>query len=348
MRSTRSTTRATHDYGPARLTLLAELRRVIDERQLVLYFQPKAALRSGEVASVEALLRWRHPERGLVFPDEFIASVQQTGLIKPLTLYVIDEALRQCRSWEERGLILSVAVNLSIRNVLDISFPGDVERLLRRHELDPHRLELEITESTMLADPLRTKSALEKLSAMGVRISLDDFGTGYSSLAYLTRLPLDELKIDRSFVLNMLEDTDHAVIVRSTIDLGRNLGLEVVAEGVESAAIWDELGRLGCDVAQGLLLDATRSRRRARGLAAESGGRVRPARGRGSRRVSGATPPVHLGYAASARKSSSVPSSRFSRRSKRPAQSDVRSGGAPIRAAAVRPSSARRKTASSR
>jgi diguanylate cyclase (GGDEF)-like protein len=244
----------THDYGPARLTLLAELRRAIDERQLVLHFQPKAALRSGEVASVEALLRWRHPERGLVFPDEFIPSVQQTGLIKPLTLYVIDEALRQCRSWEERGLILSVAVNLSIRNLLDINFPGDVERLLRRHELDPHRLELEITESTMLADPLRTKSVLEKLSDMGVRISLDDFGTGYSSLSYLTRLPLDELKIDRSFVLNMLEDTDHAVIVRSTIDLGRNLGLEVVAEGVESAAIWDELGRLGCDVAQGYYL----------------------------------------------------------------------------------------------
>jgi diguanylate cyclase (GGDEF)-like protein len=244
----------THDYGPARLTLLAELRRAIDERQLVLYFQPKAALRDGEVASVEALLRWRHPERGLVFPDEFIPSVQQTGLIKPLTLYVIDEALRQCRSWEERGLILSVAVNLSIRNLLDVTFPGDVERLLRHHELDPHRLELEITESTMLADPLRTKSVLEKLSDMGVRISLDDFGTGYSSLSYLTRLPLDELKIDRSFVLNMLEDADHAAIVRSTIDLGRNLGLDVVAEGVENAAVWDELERLGCDIAQGYYL----------------------------------------------------------------------------------------------
>jgi diguanylate cyclase (GGDEF)-like protein len=244
----------THDYGPARLTLLAELRRAIDERQLVLYFQPKAALRSGEVASVEALLRWRHPDRGLVFPDEFIPSIQQTGLIKPLTLYVIDEALRQCRSWEERGLILSVAVNLSIRNLLDVTFPGDVERLLRRHELDPHRLELEITESTMLADPLRTKSVLERLSDMGVRISLDDFGTGYSSLSYLTRLPLDELKIDRSFVMNMLEDTDQAVIVRSTIDLGRNLGLDVVAEGVENAAVWDELERLGCDVAQGYYL----------------------------------------------------------------------------------------------
>jgi diguanylate cyclase (GGDEF)-like protein len=244
----------TRDYSPARLTLLAELRRAIDERELVLHFQPKAALENGEVVSVEALVRWQHPERGLVLPDEFIPSVQQTGLIKALTIYVIDEALRQCRTWEERGLTLSVAVNLSIRNLLDVTFPRDVEQLLARHALDPKRLELEITESTMLADPLRTKSVLEKLSGMGVRLSLDDFGTGYSSLSYLKRLPLDELKIDRSFVLNMLEDRDDAVIVRSTIDLGRNLGLEVVAEGVETGEIWDELARMGCDVAQGYFL----------------------------------------------------------------------------------------------
>jgi diguanylate cyclase len=242
---------ATHDHSATRLTLLAELRRAIDERELFLHFQPKAALRDREVVSVEALLRWRHPERGLVSPDEFIPSVQQTGLIKPLTIYVLDEALRQCRSWEDDGLTLSVAVNLSIRNLLDVTLPRDVGRLLERHGVDPHRLELEITESTMLADPLRTKCVLENLSDMGVRLSLDDFGTGYSSLSYLKRLPLDQLKIDRSFVLNMLEDTDHAVIVRSTIDLAKNLGLEVVAEGVENAAIWEELGSLGCDVAQG-------------------------------------------------------------------------------------------------
>jgi diguanylate cyclase (GGDEF)-like protein len=240
-----------HDHSATRLTLLAELRQAIDERELFLHFQPKAALRNGEVVSVEALLRWRHPERGLVSPDEFIPSVQQTGLIKPLTIYVLDEALRQCGSWEEDGLALSVAVNLSIRNLLDVTLPRDIEQLLERHGVDSHRLELEITESTMLADPLRTKSVLEKLSGMGVRLSLDDFGTGYSSLSYLKRLPFNQLKIDRSFVVNMLEDTDHAVIVRSTIDLAKNLGLEVVAEGVESAAIWEELGRLGCDVAQG-------------------------------------------------------------------------------------------------
>jgi EAL domain-containing protein (putative c-di-GMP-specific phosphodiesterase class I) len=206
------------------------------------------------VTSVEALVRWQHPERGLIFPDEFVPAVQHTGLIKPLTLYVIDEALRQCRSWEERGLSLSVSVNLSMRNLLDSAFPDDVLALLRQHALEPHRLQLEITESTMLADPFRTKQVLDRLSGMGVRLSLDDFGTGYSSLSYLKGLPLHELKIDRSFVMSMLENEDDAIIVRSTIDLGRNLGLEVVAEGVETEEAWGRLRRLGCDVAQGYYL----------------------------------------------------------------------------------------------
>ena len=246
---------AAHDtHSPARLTLLAELRRAIDNRELVLHFQPKASLRSGDVTSVEALVRWEHPERGLIFPDEFIPAVQHTGLIRPLTLYVIDEALRQCRSWQEVGLSLAVAVNLSTRNLVDVAFPDHVAALLLEHELEPRSLELEITESTMLANAFRTKQVLDRLSAMGVRLSLDDFGTGYSSLSYLKRLPLDELKIDRSFVMNMLENEDDAVIVRSTIDLGRNLGLDVVAEGVETEAAWGQLRRLGCDVAQGYYL----------------------------------------------------------------------------------------------
>jgi diguanylate cyclase (GGDEF)-like protein len=245
---------ANDTYTPARLTLLAELRRAIDNRELVLHFQPKASLRSGEVASVEALVRWQHPDRGLIFPDEFVPAVQHTGLIRPLTLYVIDEALRQCRSWQEGGLALSVSVNLSMRNLVDVEFPEHVAELLVKHDLAPQWLELEITESTMLADPVRTKQVLDRLSAMGVRLSLDDFGTGYSSLSYLKRLPLDELKIDRSFVMNMLENEDDAVIVRSTIDLGRNLGLEVVAEGVETRETWGQLRRLGCDVAQGYYL----------------------------------------------------------------------------------------------
>ena len=197
-----------------------------------------------------------HPTRGLVLPDEFIPLAQQTGLIKPLTLYVVDEALRQCRAWRDEGLALCIAVNLSMRNLLDLEFPEDVRHLLERWEVDPGMLEFEITESTMLADPVRTKLILEKLSAMGIRLAIDDFGTGYSSLAYLKKLPIDEIKIDRSFVMHMGDDPDDATIVRSTIDLARNLGLEVVAEGVESQETWDELNSLGCTVAQGYYLSS--------------------------------------------------------------------------------------------
>jgi EAL domain-containing protein (putative c-di-GMP-specific phosphodiesterase class I) len=246
------TSSGTHD--PGRLTLVGELRRALEERELVLYYQPKAVLANGDVRSVEALLRWNHPVRGLVPPDDFIPLAQQTGLVKPLTLYVVDEALRQCRAWLDDGLRLSIAVNLSTRNLLDVQFPTEVQGLLERWEVEPSLLELEITESTMLADPVRCKQILERLSAMGRRLSIDDFGTGYSSLAYLKGLPVDEIKIDRSFVMGMDSSEDDATIVRSTIDPGRNLGLEVVAEGVETEAVWDTLGSLGCTVAQGYYL----------------------------------------------------------------------------------------------
>jgi diguanylate cyclase (GGDEF)-like protein/PAS domain S-box-containing protein len=237
-----------------RLTLMAEMRRALEERELVLYYQPKAVLANGEVHSVEALLRWQHPVRGLVPPDEFIPTAQRTGLIKTLTLYVIDEALRQCRSWLEDGLQLAVAVNLSARNLVDADFPTQVAALLERWKTEASLLEFEITESAMLADPARTKQILEQLSAMGIRLSIDDFGTGYSSLAYLKRLPVSEIKVDRSFVMNMDQDHDDATIVRSTIELGRNLGLDVVAEGVENEQIWDRLKALGCTAAQGYYL----------------------------------------------------------------------------------------------
>ena len=239
---------------PARLTLVSELRRAIEERELVLYYQPKAALASGAVESVEALLRWNHPTRGLVGPDEFIPLAQQTGLIKPLTLYVLDEALRQCRAWQRAGMTLGVAVNLSVRNLLDAEFPDQVRRLLEKRRVDPSLLELEITESTMLSDPVRTKRVLDKLAAMGIALSIDDFGTGYSSLSYLSQLPVNEIKIDRSFVMNMADSDNDAVIVRSTIDLARNLGLQVVAEGVETEQAWDHLSELGCTLAQGYYL----------------------------------------------------------------------------------------------
>jgi diguanylate cyclase (GGDEF)-like protein len=242
------------DYSPDRLTMLTELRRAIDQGELVLHYQPKAELRSGEVKGVEALVRWSHPVRGLMPPDDFIPLAQKTGVIVPLTFFVLNEALRQCRTWQLEGLDLCVGVNISARNLLDVHLPDTVGELLGRWEVSPSLLELEITESTILADPIRAMHVLSRLSGMGVRLAIDDFGTGYSSLAYLKRLPVDELKIDKSFVQGMEEDEDDAVIVRSTIDLGRNLGLRVVAEGVETAEAWSRLVALGCDAAQGYYL----------------------------------------------------------------------------------------------
>jgi diguanylate cyclase (GGDEF)-like protein/PAS domain S-box-containing protein len=240
--------------GTNRLTIVGELRRALDRQELVLHYQPKACLADGEVRSVEALIRWNHPDRGLVGPDDFIPVAQQTGLIKPLTLYVINEALRQCREWQDAGVRLAIAVNLAARSLVDPDFPAQVAGLLDRWTVEPSLLELEITESAMLTDPARTREILQQLNDMNVRISIDDFGTGYSSLAYLKRLPVSEIKIDRSFVMNMDTDEDDDTIVRSTIDLGRNLGLDVVAEGVETAETWDRLVALGCTAAQGYYL----------------------------------------------------------------------------------------------
>jgi diguanylate cyclase (GGDEF)-like protein len=242
------------EYSPDRLTLLTELRRGIDRGQLLLHFQPKADLRTGDIQGVEALVRWQHPERGMIPPDEFIPPAQKTGVITPLTMFVLDEALRQCRTWALQGMELCVAVNLSTRNLLDVHLPDTVGELLARWEVPARLLELEITESTILADPVRAMEILSRLDEMGIRLAIDDFGTGYSSLAYLKRLPVDELKIDKSFILGMEENENDAVIVRSTIDLGRNLGLRVVAEGVETAKAWNRLVSLGCDIAQGYYL----------------------------------------------------------------------------------------------
>src|SRR3954452_5235667 len=244
-----------HDrHSAGRLALLGELRHAIDNDEFTLHYQPKASLSTGDVDGVEALVRWLHPERGMVPPDEFIPLAEQTGVIKPLTAWVLDAALAQCRAWRDSGLNLTVAVNLSVRNLLDAHLPEAIAGLLRTHELPPSALELEITESTIVADQVRALDVLTRLNAMGIGLSVDDFGTGYSSLAYLKDLPVRELKIDRKFVNNMTEDGDDAFIVRSTIALGRNLGLQVVAEGVETEAVWDQLALLGCDVAQGYYL----------------------------------------------------------------------------------------------
>jgi diguanylate cyclase (GGDEF)-like protein len=244
-----------HDqYSPSRLALLGELRRGLQEGELVLHYQPKADVQSAEIKGVEALVRWQHPTRNLLMPLEFVPLAEHTGLMRPLTLYVLDEALRQCDSWRQSGLRLRMAVNLSVRNLQDEQFPEDVARLLGKWGIPAKWLELEITESAFMTDPTRAMAILDRLSFMGVRLSLDDFGTGHSSLSYLQRLPVNEVKIDRSFVMNMATDENDATIVRATIELGRNLGLETVAEGVETPQIWNQLMALGCDMAQGYYL----------------------------------------------------------------------------------------------
>jgi EAL domain-containing protein (putative c-di-GMP-specific phosphodiesterase class I) len=245
---------AEDQFSPGRLSMVGELRRAIENGGLVLHYQPKAELETGEVSHVEALVRWEHAERGLIPPMEFIPLAEHTGLIKPLSDYVLEEALRQCREWHDGGLELTVAVNLSVRNLLDDELPDQIASLLAKWGVPAERLLVEITESTIMADPARALEVLSRLSDMGVGLAIDDFGTGYSSLTYLKRLPVDELKIDRTFIANMAADEEDAFIVRSTIDLGRNLGLQVVAEGVEDEESWNTLADLGCDFAQGYYL----------------------------------------------------------------------------------------------
>jgi len=206
------------------------------------------------VTQVEALVRWQRPEHGLVPPGDFIPLAESTGLIKQISAYVLDTALRQLRGWLDAGLDLTVAVNLSARNLLEGDLPEHVADLLLRRGVPAERLILEITESTIMEDPQHALAVLTRLSEMGVRLAIDDFGVGYSSLSYLKRLPVNEIKIDRSFVANMDSEEGDAFIVRSTIDLGRNLGMHVVAEGVETETVWDELTALGCDYAQGWYL----------------------------------------------------------------------------------------------
>ena len=238
-------------YSPNRLALVADMRRALEHEEFVLYYQPKVDLKTGESHIMEALVRWDHPLRGMIPPNEFIPLAEHTGLIESLTLYVLDRALRQVAAWREQDVDLTVAVNLSPRNLLDLHFPEHVQKLLTKHRVPPGCLQLEITESTLVSDPTRAMGILGRLNQMRVEMSIDDFGTGYSSLAHLRKLPVQELKIDKSFVMNMDNDESDAVIVRSTIDLGRNLGLRVVAEGVETAEVYRRLITLGCDFAQG-------------------------------------------------------------------------------------------------
>jgi diguanylate cyclase (GGDEF)-like protein len=239
---------------PRRLQLATELRQAIEGGEVVVHYQPQADLTTTAVTGVEALCRWSHPRHGPVSPDEFIPVAEQTGLITPLTLHVVTEALSRCGRWQRAGHDLGVSVNVSARSLLDSGFVDDVLDLVRSTGLRPSLLTLEITESSIMSDKHRTLDQLQRLATFGIRLSVDDFGTGYSSLSYLQQLPVHELKVDKTFVFGMGSDSSSRSIVRSVVDLGHSLGLLVVAEGVEDEAAWDHLTRLGCDRAQGYLL----------------------------------------------------------------------------------------------
>jgi diguanylate cyclase (GGDEF)-like protein len=248
-------------YDPLRLALLSELRRAIEADQLLLFYQPKVDLKTGTVVGVEALLRWRHPKRGLVPPGDSVPLAEQAGVIKPLTWWVLGEAVKQCRAWERDDLGLDVAVNLSARSLHDSQLLERIADLLSDHEVPPRRLQLEVTESAVMTDPVRAVEILGQLGAFGVGFSIDDFGTVYSSLTYLRDLPVSEIKIDKSFVIGMkgnggpgktiARSASNKAIVRSTSELGHNLGLRVVAEGVEDEAALELVRSYGCDLAQG-------------------------------------------------------------------------------------------------
>jgi diguanylate cyclase (GGDEF)-like protein len=236
------------------LTMLSELRYAVDHNQMRLFLQPKIDVRSGVVLGAEALVRWEHPERGMIPPMRFIPFAEQTGFVRVLTMWMIEQVAQMSHALTAQGMRMKLAVNLSTRDLMDQDLPAKLEAVLQRYAIDPALLVLEITESAIMDDPQRALQTLNRLHAMGMKLSIDDFGTGYSSLAYLKRLPVDELKIDKSFVMNMESDLQDAKIVHSTVDLAHNLGLTVVAEGVESAKSWKLLAGLSCDEVQGFFI----------------------------------------------------------------------------------------------
>jgi EAL domain-containing protein (putative c-di-GMP-specific phosphodiesterase class I) len=236
----------------AHLTLLGELRRAVEQGQLKLMYQPKLTLADGRIGAVEALVRWHHPERGMVAPNDFIPFAEQTGYITRITRWVVGEAVRQCGVWRREGLDIRISINASTRDLqVREDLPGLLKTALVEHDVPGNLICVEITEGALMDDPIGARKILRALHDMGVTLSIDDYGTGYSSLAYLKELTVNELKIDRSFVVGMHDDAQSLAIVRSTVDLGHNLGLHVVAEGVESQADIDMLRSVGCDAVQG-------------------------------------------------------------------------------------------------
>ena len=238
-------------YSPRRLSLITSLRIAIQENQLVLYYQPKVNLKNRGIIGMEALIRWQHPQHGLVAPNEFIPLAEVSDLIMPLTQWVIDNVLWQMREWHDMGIKANVAVNISARNLQENDLPDKIAALLEKYQIAPHYLELEITESAIIIDPLRATETLRRIHELGVILSIDDFGTGYTSLSHLRKLPIATLKIDLSFIKSMLNSKDDAALVQSIIHLGHNLGMDIIAEGVENQATFDMLNTFECDVVQG-------------------------------------------------------------------------------------------------
>jgi EAL domain-containing protein (putative c-di-GMP-specific phosphodiesterase class I) len=244
-----------HDHHSlSQLTMISDLRKAMESDQLMLYYQPKVDMASGELCGAEALIRWQHPERGFMPPDSFIPIAEQSGFIVPLSAWVLNAAIRECAGWHRRGIRIPVAVNISARNLQDPNITDVVLNTLEQHALDYRALIIEVTETAVMSNPELVLEIVSALENKGVRVSIDDFGTGYSSLANLKKLPVTEIKIDRSFVMDMKEDNNDAVIVRSTIDLAHNMSLKVTAEGVENQETWDLLRSHGCDQAQGYFI----------------------------------------------------------------------------------------------
>jgi diguanylate cyclase (GGDEF)-like protein len=239
------------EHNPSRLALMGELRRAVEHEQFVLHYQPVVSLTSGRVMRIEALVRWQHPQNGLMMPDSFVPLLEQTGLIRGLTPWVLNEALQFCQTLHASGLLVAVALNLSVRDLQDPFLVDTISEQLAAHQVEPEWIELEITESAVMENPERAGEVLQRLAAMGLKLAIDDFGTGYSSLAYLKKLPVSTLKVDKSFVINMAHDENDAAIVHTSIDLAHNLGLTLIAEGVENEDILTRLTGLGCDAAQG-------------------------------------------------------------------------------------------------
>jgi diguanylate cyclase (GGDEF)-like protein len=246
-------------YSPRRLTLMGELRLAVSQDELLLHYQPKVNAASGAVEGVEALLRWQHKKHGLMQPDEFIPLAEHTGLIKDVTLWVLKTGLNQLDAWHKNNLKVHMSVNISTLSLLDPDFPDVITGLLASYDIPAEYLILEITETSIMTDPERALDILLRLSRMGVGISIDDFGTGYSSLGYLKKMPACELKIDKSFVLDMLSNEQDAVIVNATVQLGHNLGLKVIAEGVETEEAASALRQTGCDLLQGYAIKRPKS-----------------------------------------------------------------------------------------